>query len=192
MPGNGWRRSATPVFWAASSNPSIRRLAASARPVASPTVRRVSCHAAPGGPVNTVGAIADSAPNVLGRQRLRTQDQVRGCGSDGAQVGSGARARGRHVVHDGAEVGRLTGRAVRQRGRDDPRLQAQRAQRVELVAGEHHDALRVRAHLGAARGVADLAPVAAPRRAARGRGRRIRRACARCPARRRRRSWWCW
>ena len=37
-----------------------------ARPVAAPTVRRLSCHAAPGGPVNTVGAIADSCGKASG------------------------------------------------------------------------------------------------------------------------------
>jgi hypothetical protein len=36
-------------------------LAASSRPVAAPTVRRLSSHFAPGGPVNTVGAIAVSS-----------------------------------------------------------------------------------------------------------------------------------
>ena len=48
-------------------------------------------------------------------------------------------------------------RAVGQRGGDDARLQAQRAQRVELVTRQHHDALRVGAHGGGARRVADLA-----------------------------------
>ena len=49
-----------PVLSAACSKPSIRPLAASSRPVAAPTVRRLSSHSAPGGPVNTVGAIAVS------------------------------------------------------------------------------------------------------------------------------------
>ena len=37
------------------------------------------------------------------------------------------------------------------------RLQPERAQRVELVAGEHHDALRIRPHLGFTRRMADPA-----------------------------------
>ena len=65
-------------------------------------------------------------------------------------------------MHDGAEVGRLAVGAVGQGGGDDAGLQAQRTQRVELVAGEHDDLLRFRPDDGAARGVADL-PVALAR-----------------------------
>ena len=39
------------------------------------------------------------------------------------------------------------GGAVRQRGPDDPRLQAQRTQGVELVTGKHDDALRLVGHV---------------------------------------------
>ncbi len=74
-----------------------------------------------------------------------------------SRSGELAGADARHVVHDGAEIRRLAGRAIRQRGGDDARLQAQRAECVELVSREHHDALRVVAHQGGARGVTDLA-----------------------------------
>jgi hypothetical protein len=50
-----------PVLRAASSKPSIRPPEASKRPVAAPTVRRLAFQSTPGGPVNTVGAMADSA-----------------------------------------------------------------------------------------------------------------------------------
>jgi hypothetical protein len=58
-------------------------------------------------------------------------------------------------VDDFAEIGRLTVRTVRQRGRHHPGLQAEGAQPVELVPGEHHDALGILAHHSFARGVAD-------------------------------------
>ncbi len=94
---------------------------------------------------------------LLGRQRLRAQDEVRRGRPNALQIGGAAGANAGHVVHDGAEIRRLAGRAVRQRGGDDARLQAQRAECVELVSREHHDALRVVAHQGGARRVTDLA-----------------------------------
>ena len=106
--------------------------------------QRLSCHSAPGAPVNTVGAIAASSPNASGRQRLRTEDQVGFCGGDAGGVGLGAGADRGHIVDrrcrgtTAAWPGRT---AVGRRRGHDARLQAQRAQRVELIAGEHHDAL---------------------------------------------------
>ena len=52
---------AMPVCLACSVKSPIRSPAASARPVAAPVVRRLSCHLAPGASVNTVGAMAASA-----------------------------------------------------------------------------------------------------------------------------------
>ena len=125
-------------------------------------------------------------------QGLRAQDQVGRGGLDAGQVGRAAGAHRRQVMHDRAEIRRLAGRAVGQRGGDDAGLQTERAQGVELVAGEHHDALRIGGHLGVTGGVADPAGRTGPGRAAPAPVRRIRRACADCPARPRRRSWWCW
>ena len=121
-------------------------LAASARPVAAPTVRRLSCQPAPGAPVNTVGAIADSSAYASGVRPANP-------GSDrGRAARIASRSGALRVPTAGtscttrAEIGRLGVGAVGQRGGDDARLQAQRAQRVELVAGEHHDALRIGRH----------------------------------------------
>ncbi len=84
----------------------------------------------------------------LGRQRFRAEDQVRFGGLDRGQVRVAAGANAGQLVHDRAQIGRLIRRAVRQRRRNDPRLQAQRAQGVELITGEHHNALRILRHLG--------------------------------------------
>ena len=98
-------------------------------------------------------------PEVLRGQRLGAEDQIGVGGLDRVQVGRAAGAGGRDVVNDGAQIGRLAVRSVGQRRGDDARLQTQRAQGVELVSGQHHDALRVGVDLGAARGVPDLAPL---------------------------------
>ena len=92
---------------------------------------------------------------VLGRQGFGAQDQIGGGGLDGFDVGRAAGAHARHVVDDLAQIRRLAVRSVGHRGGHHPRLQAQRAEHVELVAGEHHDALRVLPHLGFACGMAD-------------------------------------
>ena len=92
----------------------------------------------------------------VGRQCLRAKDQVGVGRLDGLQVRLAAGARAGHVVHHLAQIRGLAGGAVGQGGRNDAGLQAQRAQRVELVAGQHHDALRVGAHGGGARRVANL------------------------------------
>ena len=83
----------------------------------------------------------------LRREGLRAEDQVGLGGLDRGQVWAAAGAHARQLMHDCAQVGRLSGGAVRQRGPDDPRLQAQRTQGVELVTGKHDDALRLVGHL---------------------------------------------
>ena len=57
-------------------------------------------------------------------------------------------------MHDSAEIGGLGIGAVGQCGGDDAGLQAQRAQRVELVTGQHDDPLRLCRHIGLSRGMA--------------------------------------
>ena len=96
--------------------------------------------------MNTVGAIAARFAYSLA-SGLRAEDQVGFRRLDRAQVGVGAGAHTRQLVNNGAQVGRLVRGAVRERGPDDARLQTQCAQRVELVAREHDDALRVVGHL---------------------------------------------
>ena len=61
---DAWKCAASfsaPVLSAAAVNWSINPFAASIRPPAAPTVRRLSSQPAPDAPVNTVGAIADSS-----------------------------------------------------------------------------------------------------------------------------------
>ena len=87
----------------------------------------------------------------LRRQRDRAEDQIRVRRRDGIEVGGAAGADGGHAVQRAPQIRGLIGGAVRpvwQGGGDDPGLQAKRAQGVELVTGEHHDALRVGRHLG--------------------------------------------
>ena len=79
----------------------------------------------------------------LRRQCLRSEDQVRSARGDGGQIRCAATAYPGQVVHHGAQIRRLGSRTVRQCGRHDARLQAQRAQGVELVIAECDDALRV-------------------------------------------------
>ena len=105
------------------------------------------------------------------RQRHRAQNQVRMCFRDGLQIRRTARTHTGRVMHRPAEVGRLTRRSVGRRRGDDPGLQAQGTQRIELVAGEHHDALRISGYLGQVRGDARGVARRAGRRPRIGRGR---------------------
>jgi hypothetical protein len=89
--------------------------------------------------------------NTVGATAARAEDQVWLGSLDRGQVGAAAGADARQLVHDRAQIRRLIRRPVRQRGPDNPRLQAQRTQGVELVAGEHHDALRIVGDLGGVR-----------------------------------------
>lgn len=86
---------------------------------------------------------------------LRSEDQIGFGRRDGRQVRLAAGAGGRDVVDYGPEVPRLAVGSVGQRGRHDPRLQPQRAQRVEFIAGQHDDAHRVGGDGGLPGGVAD-------------------------------------
>ena len=74
-----------------------------------------------------------------------------GSGRDGRldrlQVGVAAGADAGQRMHRAAQIRGLTRGPVRQCRADHPRLQAQRTQRVELIAGERHDALRVGGNL---------------------------------------------
>ena len=93
----------------------------------------------------------------LRRQGGRPEDQIGLGGGDRRQIGGAARAHRRSVVNHGAQVRRLALRPVRQRGADDPGLQAQRAQCVELVTGQHHDPHGVANHGRLADGMANRA-----------------------------------
>ena len=106
--------------------------------------------------------MADSSRIRVGGEGVGPQDQIGLRRADRRQIRRTAGADRGQIVHGGAEVGRLAVGAVGQGGGDDAGLQAQRTQRVQLVAGEHHDLLRFRANHGAACGVADV-PVALAR-----------------------------
>jgi len=58
-------------------------------------------------------------------------------------------------MHHGPEIRRLGIRSVRQRGGHDPRLKPQRAQGVELVAGQRDDPHRIGPHRRLTGGVFD-------------------------------------
>ena len=109
------------------------------------------------GPVNTVGAIAESSANASGVRACEPRIRSGAAAWMPARSGALRVPIAGQVMHGGAEIRRLAGRAVGQRGGDDAGLQTKRAQRVELVAGEHHDALWIGGHLGVTGGVADPA-----------------------------------
>ena len=125
-----------PVLSAAAVKSSIIPLVASARAVAAPTVRRLSSQAAPGSAGEDSRGDGGKLWVRVGSEAVGTQDQIGSRRTDLVQVGRAAGANGGQIVHGSAEIGRLGVGAVGQRGADDARLQAQRAQRIELVAGQ--------------------------------------------------------
>ena len=156
-PGSGWRRCRRRSCRRPARNRRSARWRRRAVPVAAPTVRRLSSHSAPGGPVNTVGAIADSSREGLRRQRLRAQDQVGVGGLDGlpgrARCGYPRPARRARRCRD-TTAGWPSRRAARRRrcGTADPARTARRAGRrraPRCVAGR-------RAPGAGARRMADL------------------------------------
>ena len=116
-----------------------------------PQPRRLSCQAAPGAPVNTVGAISANAEYNFG---------VRACEpriKSGLAALIAVRSGLLRVPTPGSlctAVPRYDGWSDEPSGSaaaDHAGLQAERAQRVELVTGEHHDALRIGGHLDGVR-----------------------------------------
>ena len=143
-----------PAFAADALKPSTSPLAASARAVAAPTSRRLSCHAAPGCAGEHRRGDRRQRRIRFRRQGLRSEDQIRCWRPDRGQV----------RVDLVPTPGRSWMTVPRYDGwLDDPSgsaaatmrdCRSQRAQRVELVAGEHDDALRLGRHIGLPGGVA--------------------------------------
>ncbi len=163
---DAWKCAASlsaPVLSAAALKPSISPFAASARQVAAPTVRRLSCQAAPGCAGEDRRRDRRQLRVGVGGQGLRPQDQVGLRRPDRVQVGRTAGAHRGQVVHDGAEIGRLAGRSRRAARRATMRDCRPSAHSASSWSPESTTIrLRLRAHDGAACGVADL-PVALAR-----------------------------
>ena len=171
---------------AAAVKSSIIPFVASIRAVAAPTVRRLSSQPAPGAPVKTVGAMADSSGYASGVRAVRTQDQI-GVAPPGscpgrASCGCRPRADRARLCRD-RRAGHRSRRAVRRRrcGTAGPARTARRA--------GHRRAPRSVAPLSAHRspprhGALSMSDGRPDRRAV-DRARRTRLACADCPAHRR-------
>ena len=198
MPGSGLRRCRCRSCRRRDRSPSIKRWPL--RGVRSPRRRCAGCPSTPlRAARRTPSARSRTASERLGCQRQRTKDQVGVGRLDGRQVGisSGSPRRAAHGSRcPGTTVDARSSGSAAATMRDcrpsahnasswSPESTTMRCGSARTSVAPATAATACPSHCGPR-------DPAAPRRAPQDRVRMIRPVCGHCPARRHRRSWWCW